>query len=325
MKTFRAMSRLIAFFASIATFNPASADKAWPSQPIRVIVPIGAGSAIDIIPRTILDEVSKQLGQTIVVENRPGAGTAIGTLAVTKAAPDGYTLLSTSGALTIAEVILGKPQFKSARDLVGISAYGTMPNVLVVAPSKKFNSLKDLVEKGKTNPGTLTYSTAGAGTPSHFNALRFMASAGFEALQIPFKGAADAMTEVMTGRVDFYFVPLLPALPLIKEGKLLPLAVSGSKRSELLPEVPTTVESGYPNSEYDFWIGMLAPAKTDKVIIDRLHQEISAAMKKQEVQTKLKGYGLEVGELTQAEFNQMLKDEVERNARLMKSVGDSSK
>ncbi len=297
----------------------------WPSRPIRVVVPIGAGSAIDIIPRAILDEVSKQVGQPIVIENRPGAGTIVGTVAVSKASPDGYTLLSTSGALTIAEVTAENPQFQTTRDFVGIGTYGTMANVLVIAPSKGIRSVKELVDKGKAAPGLLNYGTAGVGTPSFFNAVRFLSSAGIQAQPVPFKGATEAVTEVMTGRIDFYFMPLLPALSLIKDGKLLPLAVSGSRRSALLPDVPTTVEAGYPGSSYNFWIGMVAPSKTDKSIVDRMHGEIERAVAKPELAAKLKGFGLDIETMAPAQFDQMLKAEVETNAHLLRAAGPGLK
>src|SRR5215470_4226339 len=232
----------------------------WPSKSIRAIVPLTPGSATDVIPRTVFEYLSVRLGQTIVVENRVGAGGTIGAAAVAKADPDGYTLLVTSNAHTIAPFVQPNVPYDVVRDFAGITPLGNVPNVLVIAPSKNIRTIQQLVATAKAKPGLINYASGGTGTPPHLTAERFRLSAGFTGQHIPFKGAPEALTEVMTGRIDFYFSPITPALPLIRDGQLLALAVSSTKRASALPDVPTTVEAGYPNSDFDFWIGMFVPA-----------------------------------------------------------------
>ena len=200
-----------------------SSAQSWPSKPIRAIIPFGAGSATDIIPRIVFEPLSAQLGQPIVVENRVGAGGTLGTTAVAKAEPDGYTLLAHSNAHTISPAIYSKLPYDPADDFAGITPFGSVPNVLIISPSKGIKTIQELVAAAKAKPGTFNYASVGVGSGTHFSVEKFKLSAGFDAQHIPYKGGPEALTEVIAGRVDFYFCPINTALPHIREGKLVAL------------------------------------------------------------------------------------------------------
>jgi tripartite-type tricarboxylate transporter receptor subunit TctC len=293
----------------------------WPTRTIRAIVPFTAGSGSDIIARTIMEQISKQLGQTIVVENRVGAGGTIGAGAVAKADPDGYTLLVDSSAHTSTPWVYSNLPYDGIKDFAAVTPLANLPQVLVIAPSKGITSARELVAAAKANPGKMTYASGGTGSATHLSVERFRLSAGFEGVHVPFKGGPEALTEVMTGRVDFYFVPVLPALPFIRDGKLLPLAVSTTTRASALPDVPTTIEAGFPDSDYNFWVGVFAPAKTPRDVIDRLQRETEKAVKSPAVADKLKAFGAEPMLMTPPQFESYVKDELAMNEKLVKAAG----
>lgn len=300
--------------------SQASADN-WPTKPIRVIVPYTAGSATDIIPRTVFAEVQKQLGQTFIIENRPGAASTLGTAAVAKAEPDGYTILVAASAYTTTPLIFPNIPYDAVTDLTGVIPLANMSNVLVVSADKGIKSVKDFVAAARAKPGSMNYVTIGAGSAAHFNAERFRFAAKFEAQPVSYKGSPEGLMDVMTGRVDFYFSPLLPALPLIRDGKLIALAVSSMERSLDLPDVPTTLEAGFPNSEYNFWFGVFAPSKTPPAIIQRLYEETAKALREPSVQERLKKLGVQPMPMTPAQFNAFVRKELKQNAELVKAAG----
>src|SRR6476469_128742 len=203
----------------------------WPTKSSRVVVPYAAGSATDLVPRTVFEQVGQQVGQSFVVENRPGGGTTIGSAQVKQSDPDGHTILIHSNAIVTVPAIQANVPYDPVKDFSGLTPLGNVPLVLVVAPSKGMKTLKELVEKAKGKPGEINYGAAGIGTPPHLAMERFRLAAGFEGQLIPFKGAPEALTATMTVRVDMYFAPITPALPLIRDGKLVALAVGGAKRS----------------------------------------------------------------------------------------------
>jgi tripartite-type tricarboxylate transporter receptor subunit TctC len=294
--------------------------QAWPAKPIRLIVPLTAGSATDVMARLVVDQVSAQVGQPIIVENRPGAGNTIGMSAVAKADPDGYTILANSSTHTVTAATRANLGFEMA-DLAAIVPLGNMPVVMVFNPSKGYKKLSDFVAAAKAKPGTVNYASAGAGNSSHLNGERFRLAAGFEAVHLPFKGAPEALTEVVAGRADFYFAPLINALPLLKDGQLQALAVSGSARASALPDVPTTVEAGYPNSEYNFWAGVFAPSKTPADIRAKLYAEIAKGLQHPVIRDKLLGLGADPMPLTSAQFEALVRREIETNTQLVQAVG----
>jgi len=317
--------RLIAAFAFLAGLHAAAAAQTvsaqnWPTKPIRVIVPVTPGSALDITARVIAERLSAQLGQIFVVENRTGAGGTIGAAFVAKSDPDGHTILIHSTAVTIFPATFANLPFDTARDFAAVTPAVLSPLVLVVSPSRH-KSLKDLIAAAKAKPGSVNYATVGAGAAAHMTAERLRLSAGFEAQQIPFRGAPEAQTEVVAGRVDFFFSPVLVAQPLVKAGQLSALAVSSSRRSTAMPDVPTTIEAGYPNSDYEFWLGFFLPAKTPPDIVERLYQEIRKAKEHPDVKEKLAASGGEPMDMTPAQFQDYVRKSVEMNRALAKAAG----
>jgi tripartite-type tricarboxylate transporter receptor subunit TctC len=316
------MTRRLMVLGALLVMVPASAfAQAWPTkQPIKVIIPFSAGSATDVVPRTILEQVGKQIGQTFVVENRVGAGGTLGVREVAKAEPDGYTLLAHSTTHAVAPATYANPGYDAKKDFAAITSLVSLPNVLVVPPNK-YKTLKDLVDAGKAKPGAMNYATAGAGSAAHLNAERLLMAANFKATHVPFKGGPEALNEIMADRVDFYFVPLPPARGLIAANKVGALAVSGTNRASALPDLPTTVEAGVPNSEYNFWVGMWAPANTPKEIVDRLNAEIVKALADPDVKDKLSKLGADPMTMTPAAFDAFVKKEIDLNADLVKAAG----
>lgn len=296
--------------------------QAWPAkQTIKVIVPIAAGSGTDLTARIVFEQVSSQIGQAIVVENRVGAGGTIGTNAVAKAEPDGYTVLVTPSSHTVTPAAFANLPYDAVRDFAAVIPLVNVPNVLVVAPDKGYKSAKEFAVAAKAKSNGATYASTGAGNASHLNAERFRLAAGFQAVHVPFGGAPQALTEVMTGRVDFYFSPLSPALPFLRDGKLQALAVAGMSRSSALPNAPTTTEAGFPNSEYEFWFGAFVPIATPRAIVQRLHEEIAKALAQPAVKAKLANLGADPMPMTPEQFDNLVKKEISLNTELVKAAG----
>jgi tripartite-type tricarboxylate transporter receptor subunit TctC len=310
-------------FATTALATPALARRAfadtWPSHPIKVIIPFTAGSTVDIVGRIVLDPLSSQLGQPIVVENRGGAGGSIGSAAAAKSEPDGYTLLVNASAHSAAPAVYPNLSYDPAGDFSAVISFGSVPNVTVIAPSKGIKTLQELVAKAKA--GTFTFGSAGIGSATHWAAERLRLAAGFNATHVPFRGGPEALTEVMTGRVDFMCIGISSGLPFVREGKLLALAVNTPTRSSTLPDVPTTLECGYPNSDYTFWNGLLVPAKTPTQIVDRLYDECTKVLALPAVQDKLKPQGLEPMPMKPKEFDALIRKEIVANIALVKAAG----
>jgi tripartite-type tricarboxylate transporter receptor subunit TctC len=291
----------------------------WPARPIRAMIPFAAGSTIDIVGRIVLDPLSSQLGQTIVIENRGGAGGSIGTAAVAKAEPDGYTLLINASAHSAAPAAYPNIAYDPARDFSAVIPFGTIANVTVIAPGRGIKSLNDLVAAAKS--GNMSYASAGVGSATHWAAERLRLSAGFKAVHVPFRGGPDAMTEVMTQRIDFACMGIAVALPFIRDGKVLALAVSSAKRSSALPDVPTTLKEGLADSDYNYWMGMLVPAKTPRDIVDRLYRETQKALQHPNVVEKFAPQGIDPLPLTSTEFDALIRREIDINIALVKAAG----
>jgi tripartite-type tricarboxylate transporter receptor subunit TctC len=317
------MKRLLAglvFFAGAAV-APALAQE-WPTrQPIKVIVTLSPGSATDVLARIAFEQVSKQIGQAIVIENRPGAGQRIGTTAASRAEPDGYTLLVNSSTHTLFSAMFTNLQFDVTRDFVALAPLASIPTVMVTPPSRGWTSLADFVAQAKAKPGAINYGSGGIGNSTHLAAERVRMAAGFEGAHVPFAGAPEAINEVVAGRVDFYFSPVPPALSLIRGGQLKPLAVTSARRSSVLPDVPTTVEAGVPNSGYEVWVGAFAPAKTPRPIVDRLARELSAALLTPQVREKYAALGADPMPMGPREFDDYIAKELELNVAIVKAVG----
>ncbi len=293
--------------------------QAWPSKPVRVIVPLTGGSNADILARMVAGRLAAQLGQSFIVENRPGAAGTIGVGLVAKADPDGHTLLVHTSSFTVTPSTHSNLPYDTARDFAGIMPLGTVPLVMIMAPSKGLRTVQEVVKAAKAKPGSMNY--ASAGSAGQLNSERFRISAGFEGVHIPFKGTPEAVTEVLTGRVDYYFCPISPVLSHIKEGKLLALAVGSSTRSSALPDVPTTIEAGFPNSDYNFWTGRFVPAKTPRNVVNRLYQETVMALQAAEVRERLAKLGTEPMPLSPEQFDKLIREELAANAVLVKAAG----
>jgi tripartite-type tricarboxylate transporter receptor subunit TctC len=315
------LAALLLAAPGFALAQPAAKSQAWPSKPLRVTVPFTAGSATDVIARTLAERLWAQLGQPVVVENRAGASGTIGAAIVARAEPDGYTLLVHSSAHTVFPSTFLKLPYDTLRDFAGVVPLGSLASVLVVAPSRGMRSPRDLVAAAKVKPGAMTYASAGIGSASQLNAERFRLSAGFEALHVPFKGAPEALTEVMTGRVDFYFAPIVPALPLVRDGRLVAIAIGSSKRASALPDVPTTIEAGFADSDYNFWVGVLVPGRTPRPMVKRLYAETQKALQSPEMAQRMKTLGAEAMSMTPEEFDAHIRQEIALNAKVVKAAG----
>lgn len=299
----------------------ASAQAGYPNKPIRVVVPFPAGSTTDIIARAITDKMSASLGQPIVVDNRGGASGTIGQAAVAMAAADGYTLLIHSSSHTVSPSTFAKLPFDTVGDFAGITPISSLSNVLVISPSKGYKNLGELLAAARAKPGSLNFASAGQGSATHLNAEKFKMTAKIDATNIPFKGSAEAVTEVIAGRVDYYFSPVAPVIGQIKAGQLQALAVGSPQRTSALPDVPTTAEAGVPGSEFNFWIGMMAPAKTPRDIVNRLHDEVLKALASPEVKERFAKVGADAWTLKPEQFDAYIKNEIASNAVLVKAAG----
>ena len=306
--------------AIVAAIQPAGAQT-YPSKPIRVINPFGVGSATDVIPRIILEQVQQNIGQPVLVEARPGAGGTTDTAQVVNAEPDGYTLLVNSSAHTLTPAMYKSLAFDPSRDLVGVAMLGVMPQVLITSPAKGLKTLAAFVADAKAKPGTYNYASTGVGAATHVSVEKFRLAAKFEATHVPFKSGAEGISEVVAGRMDFYFCPIGTALPFIQEGRLLGLAVSTPKRAVALPNVPTTIEAGYPNSDYTFWFALFAPAKTPRPIVERLHQEAMKALESPSVKSRLAQNGVEPLVMSPADLDKLVATEIKDNIELIKTLG----
>jgi tripartite-type tricarboxylate transporter receptor subunit TctC len=298
----------------------AACGEPWPQKPLRAIVPFAAGSSTDIVPRIVLGQLSEQLGQTIVVENRAGAGGTIGAFSVAKSDADGYTLLASGSSHTISPALYSKLGYDPIRSFVAVAPFGISPNVLVVSQASSFKAVGDLVAAAKAKPGALTFSSVGVGTATHLSAERFRLSASIEVLHIPFKGGAEAMTEIIAGRVDFFFGP--PALvgPHVRDGKLRALAVNGMARAPSLPEVPTLRELDFTNAEYPIWFGLFVPSNTPRQIVDRLRDEIAKALQASKVRERLAVLAVDPILMTAEQFEAFVQSEVVLNAALVQKL-----
>jgi tripartite-type tricarboxylate transporter receptor subunit TctC len=306
--------------AALLALNSAAIAQDWPARSMLAVSVVSAGNAGDIVARIVLEQVSKQIGQSFVIENRPGGGGTIGSTSVAKAEPDGYTMLlltSSQGSYVVLHKTL---PYDPLRDFAPVALFGIQPSVLVAAPSKGWTSVADLVAAAKARPGALNFASAGVGSASHWAAERLRLAAGIDVQHIPFRGPVEAFTEVMTGRVDFYYLPIAPALPNIRDGKVVALAVSTPKRAPALPNVPTVVEAGYPDAQYLFWGGLALPVKTPRDIVDRLHAETQKALAVPAVQERLATFGVETMPMSVAEFGRFYRDDVAAIVKLAKDI-----
>jgi tripartite-type tricarboxylate transporter receptor subunit TctC len=295
--------------------------QSWPSKPVRIIVPFTAGSATDILARTYGQKLSETWGQPVLIENRPGAGGTIGAGLVAKSPADGYTLLVHSAAQAYNPSIYSALTYDTVKDFVDVAALGGQPNVLVVAPSLGVKSVAELIALAKQKPGQLNFASAGTGSGTHINGEKFKLAAGIDVVHVPYKGTPEALTDTMAGRVTYYFSPISAALPFVKDGKLVALAVSTSKRASALPNVPTVAESGLPGFDYSLWVGMFAPAGTPQAVIDKIAQDVRAAAQSPDMKERFATLGAEPMPMTPQEFTKFVQTEIDESAKVIKAAG----
>ena len=313
------MKRLIALFALMAPL-PAAAQS-WPDKPVHIIVAFTPGSATDVIGRSVSNELSAKLGQTVIVENKPGAGGTIAAGQVAKAAPDGYTLLLNSSGHTVSPWIYDKLTYDTAKDLRGITLLARQPNILVVSPDKGWKTVDDLVKQAKAQPGKMSFGSAGVGSATHMNGEKFKATAKIDVVHVPYKGTPEALNDVMGGRVEYFFSPVVSALSLIGDKRLVALANGSPTRSSVLPNVPTTEEAGYKGSAYDYWAGLFAPAGTPQPVIDKLNKALAEVLAMPEVKERLARIGADPAPITPKEFDALVVRELKENGELVKAAG----
>ena len=318
MKSFR---RLAILAASLAVIASTASAQGWPDKPIKAYIPFGAGSATDVIPRAVFDKLSAELGQPIVVENKGGAGGTLGIGEVVRAAPDGYTILANSSAQAIAPWIVPNFPFDVAKDLSGALMIGQNANVMIVSPSKGWKTLQDFIAAAKAKPGSINYGSAGVGTATHISAERFRVAAGIEATHVPYKGGAEALTDVLGGRIDFYFCPISTALPLIQDGRVIALLVSTSTRAPELPNVPTPADAGFKNAETAIWYAVFMPSKTPRDIVEKFNAAATKVLETPEMKERLKKLAVNPLPMTPAQIDAFVVKELEANGKLIKAAG----
>jgi len=312
---FKTLSILVATAFSIGV-----SAQSYPDKPIKFVVPFTAGSATDIVARTVAEAMGKSMGQSIVIENKVGAGGTIATAQVAKAEADGYTVLVHSSGHVLNPALYPNLSYDTVKDLTGVTTLAAIPNVLVVNPSKGWKTQADLIAAARAKPGTLNYASAGIGSGTHMNAEIFRLQTGIDALHVPYSGTPPAMTNVIGGANDWFFAPLASALPLIQGGKLQALSVSTKARSSTLPNVPTSIEAGLPNSDYTLWIGMIVASGTPVAIQKRLHDEAIKALGSSDLKERFTKLGADTFPMSSDAFNAYIKTEMETAARIAKAA-----
>ena len=316
----RLCSRIAALAIGVLVAASAAAQD-YPAKPIRIIVPFAAGGPADIYARFIGQRLSEALGQPVVIEDRPGAGSVIGTDAVAKSAPDGYTLLMMSNTHTVNESLIPNKPYQLMRDFVPVAPVNYSDLVLVVHPSVPANSLKELLDLAKTKPKGLNYASSGPGTPYHMAGELFKAMAGVDIVHVPYKGSSGARTDVLGGQVQMMFDAITTMAPNVRGGKLKGLGTTGKTRSSVLPEVPTVSEAGVPGYEAVIWLGVMAPAGTPKPIVDKLNAEITKIVMRPDVRESWSKQGAEPMAMTPAEFTRFMNEDIEKWAKVVKISG----
>ncbi len=295
--------------------------QSYPSKPVRVIVPFPAGGGIDFIARALTPKLSEYLGHGFVVDNRSGASGTIGTEAVAKAAPDGYTLLATFSSHTQNASLYSKLGYDTVRDFAPVTQIATVPTILVANPALPVKTVKDLVALGKKRPGEILYASIGNGTPPHLSAELFNNMAGIKMTHVPYKGAAPSMISLLAGETQLTFTTVVVALPHVKTGRLRALGVASLKRAAVMPDVPTIDEAGVRGYESLAWYGLLAPAKTPPAIVEQLHRETVRALQAPDLRDMLKNQGAEPVGNTGDQFNVIIKEEIEKWRKLVQALG----
>ena len=313
------MKRLLIAAAAVLV-AATSAAQTYPTKTIKIVVPFTAGSATDIMARVVGEKLQAAWGQPVVVENRPGAGGTLGATQVAKGEADGHTLLVVSTGHVVNPVLYGNLQYDTLGDFSGVTPLASLPSVLVVGAGSPYKTVAELIAAARAKPGVLNYASAGVGSATHVNAEKFRANANLQVTHIPFKGTPETIVEVSSGRTDFMFTPVLASIPSIRDNRLRALAVSTAKRSSALPNVPTVAESGLPGFAFDFWIGMLAPAKTPKPVVAKINAEVARILALPEVKERMATLGAEPMPMSPDQFDAYIKEEYTTLGAVMRSA-----
>jgi tripartite-type tricarboxylate transporter receptor subunit TctC len=319
---FRRLSARIAIVAlALGGATGALAQAAYPTKPVKIIVPYSAGGPADIYGRFVGDRLQKATGQPFVIENRPGAGAIIGTDAVAKSTPDGYTLLMMSNTHTVNESLFTKKPYSLLRDLAPIAPINYSDLILVVHPSVPAKNLKELIALAKAKPGSLNYASSGPGTPYHMAGELFKAMAGVDLVHVPHKGSAEARTDVLAGNVQMMFDAITTMAPLVQSGKVRAIATSGKTRSSIMPNVPTLNEAGVPGYDAVIWLGMMAPTGTPKAVIDTLNADIQKVVSATDVKDAWAKQGAVPMRMSPEEFGKFIEQDIQKWAKVVKFSG----
>jgi tripartite-type tricarboxylate transporter receptor subunit TctC len=298
-----------------------AAAQNFPSKPVHVVISFTPASATDIVGRLVMAKVSEYWGQPAVVENRSGAGGSIGSAAVAKAAPDGYTLLINSNAHSVNPAIYAKLPYDTTKDFVDVVPLSLAPNVLVVSPSSAHKSLKDFVNHGRAKPGAINFGHAGVGSGTHLSTEKLIAAANIQVTQVPFKGTPEVVQAIFSGAVDCYWAPISAGMPHIKSGKLRALAVGSAKRSPALPDVPTTGEAGVQGAEAPLWFGVWGPAGLPADIVSKVNADVRRALADAGVKDKLANLGNDPMDMSPQEFARFVRTEMDDYQRVVRAAG----
>jgi tripartite-type tricarboxylate transporter receptor subunit TctC len=301
--------------------SASAAAQTWPSKLIKAYIPFGAGSATDVVPRMFFERLSTELGQPIVVENRAGAGGTVGTSAVVRAEPDGYSILAHSSAITIAPAIFTELTYDATRDLSSALMIGYSANVMITSPSKPWTTVQEFIEAAKKKDASITFGSVGIGSAVHISAEKFRLAAGIEATHVPYRGGSEVIADILGGRIDFYFCPLATALPLIQSGQVRALLVSTPKRVADLPDVPSPPEVGLKDADSAIWFGIFVPSKAPKEVVDTLYTAGTKVLATPEMQAGLKKLGVEPWPMKPAEMDALVARETIASAALVKAAG----
>jgi tripartite-type tricarboxylate transporter receptor subunit TctC len=313
--------RWVFAFASIFFFIENINAQSYPSKPVRLIISFTAGSSTDIVARIVMQKVSEYWGQPAVIENRAGAGGSIGSNVVATSAPDGYTLLVNSSAHAVNPAIFAKLPYDTLKDFIDIVPLTAQPNVLVVNSTSPYKTLMDLVNAAKAKPGAINFGHAGIGSGTHLNTERFIAAAGMQVTQVPFKGTPEVIAALLSDSVHCYWSPISAGMSAIKGGKLRALAVSSAKRNPTLPEVPTTGEAGVRGADSPLWFGMWAPAGTHADIVQKISVDVRKALADPGVKEKLFALGNDGMDMSPAEFAKFVREEIDTYQRVIRAAG----
>jgi tripartite-type tricarboxylate transporter receptor subunit TctC len=310
------MHKLLAVvFALVST---AAMAQAFPTKPVRFVSGVSPGSASDTMARLLAEKLQHKWNQSVIVENRLGAGGLVGAKYVAQSEPDGHTIMMYASAFTVSTLL--SPEVLNPKEMQAVAMVATIPTILVGAPGR-YKTVQDLVAAAKAQPGKLVCSDAGIGSATHMNFERFRFSAGIEVINVHTKGVSEALTEVISGRADCYFALVFQAKRMVEGGKVTALATGSPRRSGLMPDVPTTLELGYPDSDYNFWVGAMVPSKTPRAIVDKLNADITELVRSPEISGAIRKLGCDPLPMTVGEFDALIARELAENAALIKRAG----